>query len=267
MQKKTKDEVVLAFTDSGHLGSPLLLIHGWGCDHRTLTHQEEFFARTHRVINVDLRGHGQSGCPDTDYEIGLFADDIYWLCRQLEIQNAIIVGHSMGGAVAIETAYRYPDLVRGVAMIDTVFRPSSDLVELLAPLLPALQGDAYEEAYRTIMLNISRSSEGEALAGVLSTLPAAPQRVLLSALHGHMETHDLATAAAACSAPVAYIAASGTFADLRELKRLIPHLVHGQTLGAGHFAAWLVPDQVNAMLSTFVEITGGFDVVRKPASQ
>ena len=263
MQKKIRDEVALAFTDSRQTGNPLLLIHGWGCDHSTLACQEEFFSQTHRVINVDLRGHGQSGCPDTDYEVGQFADDLYWLCGQLGIQHAMIVGHSMGGAIAIETAYRYPELVRGVAMIDTVFRPSSTLVEFLAPLLPALQGDAYEEAYRTIMLSISRPSEAAALAAVLSPLPAASQRVLLSALHGHMETHDFATAAAACSVPAAYIAASGTFADLGELKRLIPHLFQGQTLGAGHFAPLLVPAQVNAMLATFVELVSESEVVRE----
>ncbi|MBB5060645.1 pimeloyl-ACP methyl ester carboxylesterase [Granulicella aggregans] len=254
MQKKLRDGISLAFTDSGESGSPLLLIHGWGCDHTTLQYQEEFFRRTCRVINVDLRGHGQSDSPAMTYEVGQFADDIAWLCRRLGIENVILVGHSMGGAVAIETAHLYPNLVQAVAMIDTVFQPASCLSELLAPLLHDLEGDDYENAYRSIMHNLSRATEREALTGLLHTLPAAPQHVLLAALQQHMVRHDFARAATACSMPIAYIAASGDFADIGELKRLIPHLLYGQTLGAGHFAPWLVPKQVNAMLSAFLQL-------------
>lgn len=113
---------------------------------------------------------------------------------------------------------------------------------MIAPLLLNLQGDAYDGAYRAIMLSLSRPDEKKAVAGVLRTLPAVSQQRLLSALHGHMEGHDFARAAAACFAPAAYIAASGAFANLTESKTLIPHLVYGQTLAAGHFAPSLVPE-------------------------
>lgn len=252
MQQRLRDGIALAFTDNAGVGTPLMLIHGWGCDHTTLKHQDAYFRKTHRVVNVDLRGHGQSSSPLDNYEVAHFADDVAWLCRELAIRDAVLIGHSMGGAVAIEAAYRHPELVRGVAMIDTVFQPSHGLVELLAPLLPDLEGDRYKEAYRRIMLAFSRTSEHTALGSVLSTLPSAPQHVLLSALASHPGSHDFARAAASCTTQVAYIAASGEFANLEHLKQLLPTLIYGQALGVGHFAPCLAPEQVNAMLSSFL---------------
>ena len=252
MQRRTRNEITLAFTDTMQDKTPLVLIHGWGCDHRTLQHQQDFFSSTHRVVNVDLRGHGESDAPYEEYEISCFAQDIAWLCQQLTIKDVVLIGHSMGGAVAIETAYQFPAMVRAVAMIDTVFQPRPELQALLAPLMPGLQGEAYKETYREIMLALSQPTEKEPLTEVLRRLPRAPQHALLAALQQHMVSHNFARAAGSCTAPSAYIAASGHLADVEHLKGLIPHLFYGQTLGAGHFAPWLVADQVNAMLSRFL---------------
>jgi pimeloyl-ACP methyl ester carboxylesterase len=265
MQQRLRDGLRLAFTDNAGAGTPLMLLHGWGCDHTTLKHQDEYFRKTHRVVNVDLRGHGRSSSPHENYEVFHFADDVAWLCRELAIRDVVLIGHSMGGAVAIEAAYRHPALVRAVAMVDTVFQPSHALLELLAPLLPDLQGNSYKEAYRRIMLALSRPSEHAALSSVLSTLPSAPQHVLLSALAGHMESHDFSRAAASCKTSVAYIAASGELANLEHLKRILPNLIHGQALGVGHFAPYLAPEQVNAMLSSFLDMVDASESSADPS--
>ena len=161
----------------------------------------------------------------------------------------------MGGAVALETAYRYPELVSAACLIDTAFQAPLERQEILAPLLPDLQGNDYENAYRKIMVALSLTSDREELESVLSTLPRAPQHVLLSALQEHMERHDFAKAAACCSVPVAYIGASVPLANVDQLKQLIPDIKIGQTLGSGHFSPWLVPEQVNAMLRRFLDLT------------
>ena len=133
MQQKVRDGVPLAFDDNETSNSALVLIHGWGCDHTVLLRQQAFFAETHRVINLDLRGHGESGSPEQIYSVAQFADDVEWLCHELDIERAALVGHSMGGAVAIETAYRHPELVQAVGLIDSVFQAPSELLEMLAP--------------------------------------------------------------------------------------------------------------------------------------
>ncbi len=255
MQNKIRDGVPLAFDDNETSNSALVLIHGWGCDHTVLLRQQAFFAETHRLVNVDLRGHGESGSPEQIYSVAQFADDVAWLCHELDIERATLVGHSMGGAVAIETAYRNPELVQAVGLIDSVFQAPSELMEILAPLLPGLHGSEYENTYRKIMATLSLPTDvAELTASIFSNLPGAPQHVLLSALQQHLEQHDFARAAASCSVPTAYIRTARPLANLAALQELVPTLWIGQTLGAGHFSPWLVPEQINAMLLRFLEL-------------
>ena len=159
MLHKNRDGVSLAYAEAGTSEDVLVLIHGWGCDHRTLMRQQTFFAASHRVINVDLRGHGKSGAPHQTYSVQAFAHDVAWLCNELHIQRPIIVGHSMGGAVALEIASRFPKLVRAACLIDTVFQAPPELFQLLTPLLAGLHGSAYETAYRGIMEALSLPSD------------------------------------------------------------------------------------------------------------
>jgi pimeloyl-ACP methyl ester carboxylesterase len=249
MQLRYRDGIALAFTDSGIHQNALVLVHGWGTDHTSLLRQQSFFEANYRVLNIDLRGHGDSSSPDQIYTVSEFAEDIDWLCSELGIKRAFVIGHSMGGAVALELAYRHPELVHAVVMLDTVFQAPPALTTLLAPLLPGLAGPGYANAYGQIMAALSLPSDLESLRDTLAALPMAPQHVLLSALKAHLEDHDFVAAASGCRVPVAYVGATRPLADLGALKSLLPGLLTGQTLGSGHFAPLVVADQVNAMLA------------------
>src|SRR5690242_21860038 len=82
------------YEESGAGEPPLLLVHGIG-NHTHFAPQIECFADSHRVIAPDLVGFGQSDAPQREYGIAAFAHDIGWLCEELELQDPVIVGHSM----------------------------------------------------------------------------------------------------------------------------------------------------------------------------
>ena len=182
------------------------------------------------------------------YSVSQYADDLAWLCGQLGVARTSVLGHSMGGAVALEMGYRFRALIESVAMLDTVFQPPSAVNDILAPILPGFAEPAWKSTYRALMRALSLPSDDAALKPVLQTLPKATQHVLLSSLKGHLEDHDFVAAAAGCSAPVAYIGAAQLLASLSNLKELIPELMIGGVLGAGHFAPLVVPEQVNCSL-------------------
>jgi pimeloyl-ACP methyl ester carboxylesterase len=92
-----KEGVTLAYQDINPDLPPMLFVHGWGCDHTALAPQAEFFRHSHRVVSIDLRGHGKSDAPDQDYTMAAFAHDLVWLCTELALTNPVVVGHSMGG--------------------------------------------------------------------------------------------------------------------------------------------------------------------------
>lgn len=93
----------------GGSGSPLLLVHGIAGSCNTFDLVLPELAKHHRVIAPDLLGHGQSDKPRGDYSLGAHAAALRDLMELLEIPSATIVGHSMGGGIAMQFAYQFPE--------------------------------------------------------------------------------------------------------------------------------------------------------------
>ncbi|KUL38876.1 alpha/beta hydrolase [Streptomyces sp. NRRL F-4489] len=102
----------LAYREAGN-GAPLVLLHGGFLDHRMWDDQIPALAPDHRVIAPDVRGHGASANATKPFR---YTDDLAALLRHLETGPAILVGVSMGGAIAVDTALEHPELVRALVV-------------------------------------------------------------------------------------------------------------------------------------------------------
>jgi pimeloyl-ACP methyl ester carboxylesterase len=250
-----KDGIALAYEDLNPGASPILFIHGWSCDHRIFASQANYFRRSHHVVSVDLRGHGQSDAPVTDYTMAAYAEDIAFLCAEINLVDPIVVGHSMGGNVAMELAARYPEIPDSIILIDSFIFPPDGFVEALQSFEEVLREPDYVPPCQEAMSSVCLPTDDKLRrTEFIASLPKAPQHVLLSSLANHLTKYDPTSAAAGCRVPVAYIGAAVLMADLVRLRSLIPQLITAQTLGAGHFSPLFVPDQINAMLSTFMRV-------------
>ena len=253
MQKLIRDGVALAYEEAGQGDPTLLLVHCWTCDHSFLAPQLRHFTVRHRVVNVDLRGHGESDKPKQAYTLAGFADDLAWLCAQLGVENPVIVGHSMGGNVALEVARRHPDLPRAVVMIDSCIIAPAALESALKSMGEGLRGPDYREVSKQIVEGVSLPTDDpRRKAWIAKVMSAAPQLVASSAFDEHILRWDGEAAAATCKVPALYIGAANPLSDLDRLRAACPHLVVGQTVGAGHFNNQEVPEQVNAMIERFL---------------
>ena len=117
MEITLPDQIKLYYDQAG-VGNPtFILIHGGGADTSHLAPQFYFFARRGTAINLDLRGYGKSDKPVKYGTIPQYADDVACLCRQLKITSAIIIGHSLGGMVAVELAAKHPMLPTAIVLI------------------------------------------------------------------------------------------------------------------------------------------------------
>lgn len=96
----------LAYHDSGNLPSPLIFLHGTGCDASDWMSVTDALPRNQRCIALDFRGHGQSPVPTQPFTLTDLAEDVLHLVDNLRLQELIIVGHSLGGMVAMEVAQR-----------------------------------------------------------------------------------------------------------------------------------------------------------------
>ena len=98
-------------------GPALLLIHGIGDNSTTWGPVQTKLAQRFTVIAPDLLGHGQSDKPRADYSVAAYANGMRDLLSVLDIDHATVVGHSLGGGVAMQFAYQFPQLVDRLILV------------------------------------------------------------------------------------------------------------------------------------------------------
>ncbi|MGB3773078.1 MAG: alpha/beta fold hydrolase [Rhodococcus sp. (in: high G+C Gram-positive bacteria)] len=121
----------LKYLDVGQ-GPAVVLIHGLLGSHHNWEPQVESLSRRYRVIVPDLLGHGDSDKPLGDYSISAHAATVRDLLTSLSIPSATFVGHSLGGGIAMQTLYLFPELVERMVLI-----ASGGLGPEVSPLLRA----------------------------------------------------------------------------------------------------------------------------------
>src|SRR5215472_1519596 len=159
MEITLPDQIKLYFDKAG-LGNPtFIFIHGGGADTSHLAPQFYFFARRGTAINLDLRGYGKSDKPVKYGTIAQYADDVAYLCRQLKITSSIIIGHSMGGMVAVELAAKHPRLPSAIVLISSgVLFPKAAL-EDEQKVLRGLRSVTYRTAIQALIDQICLPSD------------------------------------------------------------------------------------------------------------
>ncbi len=136
----------LYYETYGSTGEPLVLLHGGAGAIEMFTPILPALAQGRRVIGVDLQAHGRTADIDRPLSYELMADDIAALIKQLGFKRADVMGYSLGGGVALQTAIRHPDLVRKLVVVSTAFKQKGWYPEVLAGM--AQSGPASAEAMK-----------------------------------------------------------------------------------------------------------------------
>jgi pimeloyl-ACP methyl ester carboxylesterase len=100
-------------------GPAVLLIHGIGDSADSWLDLIPSLARTHTVIAPDLLGHGDSDKPRADYSIAAYANAMRDLLSVLDIERVTVIGHSLGGGVAMQFAYQFPERCERLVLVST----------------------------------------------------------------------------------------------------------------------------------------------------
>jgi pimeloyl-ACP methyl ester carboxylesterase len=108
----------VAYLDEGR-GEVILLLHGMAGSSQTWRSVIRPLSRTYRVIAPDLPGHGDSSKPRSDYSLGAFAALLRDLLDELGITQATIIGHSLGGGVAMQFTYQHPDYCQRLILVSS----------------------------------------------------------------------------------------------------------------------------------------------------
>lgn len=116
----TADGVPVVYEIRGEGEPTLVFVHCWACDRQIWREQVDVFAEDHRVVTMDLPGHGASGAERESWTLDGLARDVVQLVEALELDDFVFVGHSMGGPVALLAATHLRGKVDGLVCVDTL---------------------------------------------------------------------------------------------------------------------------------------------------
>jgi pimeloyl-ACP methyl ester carboxylesterase len=161
-----------------------VLIHGITSDSSTWSRVMPYLARRFTVLAPDMMGHGGSAKPRGDYSLGAHASSIRDLMAALGHGRATFVGHSLGGGVAMQVAYQFPELCERLVLVD-----SGGFGREVSPLLRAAALPGSE--YVLPLLAASRLTRaGQLAADVLSRIGLRPATDISEMARGHATLSD-----------------------------------------------------------------------------
>jgi len=145
-------------------GPAVLLIHGMAGSRETWARAQSVLAETCDVIAVDLPGHGNSSLPNGDYSLGSLAAALRDLLDRLGIDRATIIGHSLGGGIALQFIYQFPERCERLVLVS-----SGGLGREVSPFLRALTLPGASLAL-TGLLTLRRSERAQQVARLFQPL-------------------------------------------------------------------------------------------------
>lgn len=232
-----------------------MLVHGMRCDHGHMRTLFDHLSATHRVVNVDLRGHGASDAPDSDYSNEEMAGDLAWLADQLGMNRPVMIGHSFGGSLSLYLATTRPERVGGLVLLDSGVRSTAEKeAEMGAVIAAAARGTDPAEGQRFFADRLFGPDDDPAVkADILAAMDTTPEHAA-RAMGQTVLGFDAGTAAIECAVPALFILADRPFSTPAMIAALGPNWRVGQVVGAGHFVQVFAPTQVNAMVDRFLEL-------------
>ncbi len=238
MQKENIKGIEIAYERSGQ-GAPLLLVHGFPLDHSSWEPLVPHLSARADVLRPDLRGFGQSGpgAQGAVYGVADLAADLAGLLDALKIEKAVVVGHSMGGYVAMAFARAYPQRVAGLGLVSTQALPDA----------PERKAGRYATAEQVAAQGVQVVAESMApkltanpdqVQAIRELILRQPAAGVIGALKAMAERPDSSDLLRSLKIPVAIVVGQ---ADAlippdrsREMKSMLPQAVLTELPGAGH---------------------------------
>jgi pimeloyl-ACP methyl ester carboxylesterase len=228
-------------------GPELLFVPGWCCDQTFFAPQFEHFKQTHTVTTLDMRWAATA--------ISTLADEVAWFCGEVGIERPVVVGHSLGGMIAIELGARYPLFARGLVADDPGPVHLSELATYIFPGFAAqMAGPAGEDVRRAWVSDVGPTASDDVRRHIIENMCSVPLDTA-RALIENVATWNGPAALSLCDTPLLIIltAAAGSNEPSR-LRAMNPGIRLGMTVGSGHFNQLEVPEQVNAMIDRFLDL-------------
>jgi pimeloyl-ACP methyl ester carboxylesterase len=253
------------YESRGTGATTLLMIHGWACDHTFFEPQLAALSKTHRVIAIDLPGHGQSDAPPA-FSVGEFAQAVEAVRLATKSAKPILIGHSLGAVIAREHARQFPNQAKALVFLDGAIyqlppgeadreRWSEGISGMAKRFGPANEKQTRERNISVFLSNLytdetPRELRMSILKKVLSTSAETAQGAMLSMADLKLWREDK------LDLPVLALRAGRQQPPGEDiyLKTLFPRIQYKFLPGVSHFLMLEKPDLVNAEILSFLKV-------------
>jgi pimeloyl-ACP methyl ester carboxylesterase len=249
----TLDGARVHYVNYGKGDSAIVLIHGWTMNMDSWRDQIPDLAKRHRVIALDLPGHGESDKPQVNYTMDYFARAVEAVMRDAKVKRGVLVGHSMGTPVARQFYRKYPDKTLAIVIVDGVLRPLGDKA-MMDQMIAGFRGPKYKEVITQMLTQMKGGLAAEAMERIKTTSLSTPQNVVVSAMEGMAD--PAIWGEDKINVPVLAIMAKNPFfpPNIEELSRgIAPNMDFRMWDGVGHFVMMEKPKEFNEAVFGFLD--------------
>jgi len=243
------DGVEIAYTVEGSGDPTLVFIHGWECDSTFWAGQIPAFVADHRVIAIDLPGHGRSGANRQSWTLAAYAGDVRTVVEHLDADPVVLVGHSMGAAVALEAAALMPGRVKAVIAADSL--QDADMQwdpKQFDGLLAAYRKD-FAGTCGTFVRSMFTPASDPVLVERVESEMCAGNADMGIALLEQFRDFDMKAALAAANVPVRCINSTAFPTNVEGNRHYAPDFEAMTMEGVGHFLMMEKPEEFNQKLA------------------
>jgi pimeloyl-ACP methyl ester carboxylesterase len=238
---------MLHIDDGGVGGMPVVFIHSFAGSSAHWSAQLAHVRQNRRAVALDLRGHGKSAPPrDGDYAIASLASDVAAVVDRLKLKRFVLVGHSMGGAVAIAYSGARPDRVAGLVLVGA---PGKVPAEQAREIITAIETD-YEKVMRQYWEKLLAGAKHDVRAQIEREMRSVRKDQSLRLIRSTF-AYDPCPALQRYPGPklILYTASGDTPNDLQNLMRDVPRQ---RFEGTSHWIQMDEPDEFNQVLDAFL---------------
>ncbi len=253
------ESVALACEEFGQ-GKPVVFLHGFPFDHSIWHPLVPHLEKRARLILPDLRGHGQSPAPEGVYTMRAMAEDVVRLLDRLEVDKAVIVGHSMGGYVSLAFAHAYPGRLAGLGLVAT--QAGADSPERRQARLKAARLVPRRGVKPVVDGMIAKvTSRPELLPQLTELMMRANPIGVVGALRGMAERPDMIGLLADITAPAVVLAGARdqlvTMEAMKMMAQMLPKGWLVEIEDGGHMPMMESPEAVAEALGQLIEMNHG----------
>jgi|SRR5215211_4463093 len=244
------DGVPIHYAVQGKGDTALVFIHCWSCDRHLWDNQVAEFAKTYRIVTIDLPGHGESGLGRKNWSVESYGDDVKAVVTKLDLKRVVLVGSSMGGPIAVEAARRMPERVVAIVPVDTLQNVEEKLpAEQLDGALKQLRAD-YKGTV-TALLNqffFSPSTPAAVKTRIINDATSRPPETAI-AIFVAIFAYDQAAGLKEIKVPVRAINSDRVPTNLEVNRKYAPQFDVAIIKGVGHYPMLEEPARFNQLLT------------------